>query len=282
MWLKSSPNVVRSVTGFFQKPSTLRYEVNAINSHNILGMRVDGTSYEAATRQVIDWSARPEGRYVCVANVHMVMECYDDASLQTLVNSADMVTPDGMPLVWTLGALGTPDPSRVYGPTLTLHLCEAAAKAGVPVGFYGGKEEVLATLVSNLKTKYPDLDIAYHYSPPFRPLSEEEDAQIVEDINASGARILFVGLGCPRQERWMAAHQSKLPLVSLGVGAAFDFHAGSVKQAPSWLQKAGLEWLFRFAMEPGRLWKRYLKHNPRFIYLVGKQLFQRRYRKVKA
>lgn len=256
--------------------------MNDIDSHYILGMRVDGTSYEAATQQVLEWSAKPEGRYVCVANVHMVMECFDNAGLQQLVNQADMVTPDGMPLVWTLGALGVEDPSRVYGPTLTLHLCGAAAKAGVPVGFYGGKEDVLETLTHNLRAKYPDLNIAYHFSPPFRPLTDEEDAEIVEAIKASGARILFVGLGCPRQERWMAAHASRLPVVSLGVGAAFDFHAGSVKQAPSWLQKAGLEWLFRFAMEPRRLWKRYLKHNPRFIYLVTKQLLQRRYRKVEA
>src|SRR5690606_7268495 len=140
------------------------------------------------------------------------------------------------------------------------------------VAFYGGTPEALAGLQTELTSRYPGLDIRFAYSPPFRPLTPEEDEAVVADIIASGARILFVGLGCPKQERWMAAHKERLPLVQLGVGAAFDFHAGRIKQAPSWLQDLGLEWLFRLAVEPRRLWKRYLYNNPRFIAYAAMQL----------
>jgi len=239
-------------------------------------MRVDATSYEAAAHRVCAWARDDAARYVCVANVHMTMTAVDDAGFRDLVNRADLVTPDGMPLVWMLGRLGVPDASRVYGPTLLLHVCERAAEEGVPVGFYGGTDDVLRDLRSTLEARYPGLDIAYAYAPPFRPLTPEEDASVVADIEASGARILFVGLGCPKQERWMAAHQDRLPLVQLGVGAAFAFHAGHVRQAPAWLQDRGLEWAFRLVTEPRRLWRRYLYNNPRFMVLAAWQLLRRR------
>ena len=240
----------------------------------ILGMRVDATTYKDALHKVLTWAQRGESRYVCVANVHMVMEAYDAPSFRALVNRADLVTPDGMPLVWMLRLLGMKEQERVYGPTLTLRIAEAAAQNGVPVGFYGGRPEVLHQLIENLQARYPRLQVVYAYSPPFRPLTAKEDALVVEEINASGARILFVGLGCPKQERWMAAHKGKVHAVMLGVGAAFDFHAGRLPQAPPWMQRAGLEWLFRFLVEPRRLWRRYLKHNPRFIILAMMQLFR--------
>jgi N-acetylglucosaminyldiphosphoundecaprenol N-acetyl-beta-D-mannosaminyltransferase len=151
-------------------------------------------------------------------------------------------------------------------------LCEAAALNNVPVGFYGGSPESLQDMVGNLKSFFPELNIAYTYSPPFRPLTAQEDERISRDIEASGAKILFVGLGCPKQERWMAEHKDRLNVVMLGVGAAFDFHAGRLKRAPRWLQKLGLEWVFRLIMEPRRLWKRYLRHHPRFVALVALQL----------
>lgn len=238
----------------------------------ILGMRVDPLSYEEATEKVLTWAVAGESRYVCVANVHMTMEAYDAPDFCRIVNAADLVTPDGMPLVWMLRRLGVPDQERVYGPELTLRVCEAAAREGIPVGFYGGRPEALEGLVRNLKARFPGLKVAYAYSPPFRPLTPEEDARIVEEINASGARILFVGLGCPKQERWMAEHKGRVQAVMLGVGAAFDFHAGRVRQAPVWMQRAGLEWLFRLGQEPRRLWRRYLKHNPRFLLLAFLQL----------
>jgi len=167
-----------------------------------------------------------------VATVHSVMEAWDDPGFRQVLNAADLVTPDGMPLVWMLRRLGYPDQQRVYGPDLTLHVCEAAAREGVPVGFYGGVPEALETMVSKLRRLFPGLVVAYAWSPPFRPLTPEEDAQVVREIVESGARVLFVGLGCPKQERWMGEHRGRVPAVMLGVGAAFDFHGGRVRQAP--------------------------------------------------
>lgn len=238
----------------------------------VLGMGVDGTSYEAAAHSVLHWAHRGEPRYVCLANVHMVMEAHDDPSFRALVNNADLITPDGMPLVWALRRLGVASQARVYGPTLMLHVCALAEREGIGVGLYGGTPESVTVMQDYLRQRYPALSVPYVFAPPFRALTEAEDAEVVRDILVSGARVLFVGLGCPKQERWMAAHKDRLPLVTLGVGAAFDFHSGRVKQAPRWLQLLGLEWLFRLAMEPRRLWRRYLKHNPRFLGLLGLQL----------
>jgi len=207
-----------------------------------------------------------------VANVHMAMEAYDSREFRRIVNSADLVTPDGMPLVWMLRKLGVSDQQRVYGPALMDRVCEVASRQGVPVGLYGGQRETLESLVKSMRSRFPKLRIAYAYSPPFRPLSDEEDERVVQEINNSGARILFVGLGCPKQERWMAEHKGRVQAVMLGVGAAFDFHAGKVPQAPGWMQRMGLEWLFRLATEPRRLWRRYAKHNPRFVVLALMQL----------
>jgi N-acetylglucosaminyldiphosphoundecaprenol N-acetyl-beta-D-mannosaminyltransferase len=204
----------------------------------------------------------------------MVMEGHDLPAYQQVVNGADLVTPDGMPLVWALRRLGVPAQQRVYGPDLALAVAAAAADAGIPIGLYGGREDVLADLQASYRQRFPALRVVYAHSPPFRELSAAEDAAVVQEIRDSGARILFVGLGCPKQECWMAKHRGRVPAVMLGVGAAFDFHAGRVRQAPGWLQRAGLEWLFRLFMEPRRLWYRYLKHNPRFLWLLARQLRQ--------
>jgi N-acetylglucosaminyldiphosphoundecaprenol N-acetyl-beta-D-mannosaminyltransferase len=154
-----------------------------------------------------------------------------------------------------------------------IKVVEKAALDGVPVGFIGGRLEVLNELISRLQGQFPALKVCYRFSPPFRPPLSEEDRQVVAEINRSGTRILFVGLGCPRQEFWMAEHLDRIRAVMLGVGAAFDFHAGAVPQAPSWMQNIGLEWLFRFWQEPRRLARRYLYHNPRFMFLLARQLF---------
>ncbi|MFB0516187.1 MAG: WecB/TagA/CpsF family glycosyltransferase [Candidatus Neomarinimicrobiota bacterium] len=234
---------------------------------------MDYTTYDQATRQILDMAHDGRGGYVCVCTVHMVMEGHDDPEFQRIVNGADLVTPDGMPLVWGLKLLGVREAERVYGPTLTPVVCREAAKQEVMVGFYGGTEEVLSLMQTNLKARYPSLEIAYAYSPPFRSLTAEESGQVVKDIQASGAKILFVGLGCPKQERWMASYKERLPgVVMLGVGAAFDFIAGMKPQAPGWMQRAGLEWLFRLLTEPRRLWKRYIVHNPRFMLYFAQQL----------
>ncbi|MBW2400586.1 MAG: WecB/TagA/CpsF family glycosyltransferase [Deltaproteobacteria bacterium] len=235
-------------------------------SRRILGMRVDGTTYAETTAAVVDMALSKVGGMVCVANVHMLMEAFDDREFRCLVNSADRVTPDGVPLVAALRRAGVVHAERVYGPTLTPAVCARAEQLGLSVGFYGGTDDVLAALSSELLSRYPKLDIAYLHAPPFRVLSQAEDAKVVDAIRASGVKILFVGLGCPKQERWMAAHRAPLDCVMLGVGAAFDFLAGRKRQAPSWMQGLSLEWLFRLATEPRRLWRRYLIGNSRFLY----------------
>jgi N-acetylglucosaminyldiphosphoundecaprenol N-acetyl-beta-D-mannosaminyltransferase len=249
-----------------------RMEIPSIIKNKIIGSRVDPISYAQAVQQVITWAQHHESRYVCAANVHMLMEAYDSSAFQNVVNTADLVTPDGMPLVWMLQHLGYPQQERVYGPELTMKLIEAAATQGIAIGFYGGTVETLVQLTSSFKKKYPNLKIAYSYSPPFRQLTAEEDESVIRAVNSSGTKILFIGLGCPKQEHWMAAHRDKIQAVMLGVGVAFDFHAGKKRQAPLWMQRGGLEWLFRFSQEPTRLWRRYLYHNPRFLILAIMQL----------
>ena len=234
----------------------------------ILGIRISPTSYISATDQIRTWSQVGESRYVCAANVHVVMTAYDNHSFDKVINHADLVTPDGMPLVWMLRLKGVKGQTRVYGPTLMLHVLEMAAREKIPVGFYGSTDQTLQKLIVRLKELYPDLKVAYAFSPPFRELNEQESAKIANDITASGARILFVGLGCPKQEKWMAEQHGKIPAVMLGVGAAFDFHAGTKSQAPAWMQAIGLEWFFRLIHEPRRLAGRYLYNNPRFILLA--------------
>ena len=239
----------------------------------IITINVNETSYGLASSQIKAWAQTGESRYVCAANVHMLMEAYDSPEFASMVNHADLVTPDGMPLVWMMRAKGQNRQSRVYGPTLMLYLLQAAVQEGLPVGFYGGKPAVLHELVNRMQTHYENLNVAFCYSPSFAPISLEEDAAIVEKINQSGARILFVGLGCPKQEIWMAEHRGRVNAVMVGVGAAFDFHAGLKRQAPAWMQQVGFEWLFRLLMEPKRLWRRYLYHNPRFLFLAIADLF---------
>jgi N-acetylglucosaminyldiphosphoundecaprenol N-acetyl-beta-D-mannosaminyltransferase len=234
----------------------------------IISSNVNQTTYEVVTKQVVEWAQIEVSKYICAANVHMLMKAWDDDTFWRVVNDADLVTPDGMPLVWVLRLKGCRNQQRVYGPTLMLHVLEMSARENVPVGFFGGKPEVLDSLVERMKAKYSELNVMYSYSPPFRSLTQVEDEQITGDIRRSGAKILFVALGCPKQERWMAAHRDLFSAVMVGVGAAFDFHAGVIKQAPVWVQKAGLEWLFRFFQEPRRLWKRYLIQNPRFVVLA--------------
>ena len=230
--------------------------------------KVNATSYVAAAKMVVDWAGNAESRYVCIANVHVLMEAYDSPDFRSVLNHADLVTPDGVPLVWLMRLKGERAQQRVYGPTLMLCVLEAAAQHGVPVGFYGGRPDVLRSLVKRMQERFDGLNAAFAVSPPFAAMSNKEDADLVEQINRSGIRILFVGLGCPKQEIWMAQHRGRVNAVMLGVGAAFDFHAGVKPQAPPWMQGIGLEWLFRLSTEPGRLWKRYLYHNPRFVALA--------------
>ena len=234
---------------------------------DILGVDISVSTYDSVVQRCTAWAAAGESRSVFFATVHMLMEAHDAPAFRATLNRADIVNPDGMPLVWALRALGNRSASRVYGPDTTEALLRAAHDSDIAIGFYGGSEATLAQLVERVEARYPRIRIVFTMSPPFRPLSEEEDESIAEDIAKSGARFLFVGLGCPKQENWIADHRNRIPSVLLAVGAAFDFLAGTKPQAPRWMMRSGLEWLFRLASEPRRLAGRYVKHNPRFVAL---------------
>ena len=243
-----------------------------IATTNILGVRVSAINMQQALAVIDAWIARRAPQYVCVSNVHSIMESWDDPSLRRIHNEAGLVTPDGMPLVWVSRRRGLDHVDRVYGPDLMLALCEHSVERGYRHFLYGGSEGVPERLAERLRARFPGLQIVGAYAPPFRPLTPDEDARVVQRINGAQPDVVWVGLGMPRQEQWMHAHVGRLEApVLLGVGAAFDFHAGLKKQAPRWMQRAGLEWSFRLMTEPRRLWKRYLRHNPRFVVLMMMQ-----------
>ena len=189
-----------------------------------------------------------------------------------------MVIPDGMPIVWGLRLQGIRDQMRVCGPDLTPLLCERAEADGIPVGFYGVTDDTMARLLDEAARRWPRLKVTYAYSPPFRELSQEQELAIAGEIARSGARLLFVGLGCPKQDWWTVRQLGRFPGVLLPVGAAFDFLAGTKSRPPEWIRRAGLEWVHRLATEPRRLWYRYLYHNPRFVALFIRQLIEQRVR----
>jgi N-acetylglucosaminyldiphosphoundecaprenol N-acetyl-beta-D-mannosaminyltransferase len=247
-------------------------------SIDVLGVPVSAVDYDG----VMDWmdgtvAARGRG-YICVAATHTVMVAQEDAAAMQAVRGASLVVPDGQPLVWALRALGRPLPDRVYGPDLMLKHCERAAANGTRIFLYGGRNQgALVQLTLNLRRQYPGLRVVGGCSPPFRDLDEDELDAIAQEINRTGADVVWVGIGVPKQEKWMAAMRDRLDApVLVGVGAAFDFHAGLVPQAPSWMQSAGLEWAFRLAQEPRRLWRRYLRYNPRFVAGFARQLLRSR------
>ncbi len=245
---------------------------------DVLGVGISATSYSQVAEICASWVRQKRSctvspaRYICATSVHGVMEARKSDEVRTFLNQADISTPDGMPLVWALRSFGIAGQQRVYGPTLMLRVCEEAARLGHRIFLYGGREETLGTLRDNLIRRFPDLQIAGMYSPPFRPLNPEEEQFVRRTITDAAVDILFVGLSTPKQERWMAEHKACFPgVVMFGVGAAFDFHAGRVKQAPPWMQTRGLEWLYRLGSEPGRLWKRYLLVTPWFLPLWAMQ-----------
>ncbi|MFA4966580.1 MAG: WecB/TagA/CpsF family glycosyltransferase [Thermoleophilia bacterium] len=214
---------------------------------------------------------------VCAANVHMVMEAWDDPGYRAIINGADLVVPDGQPLVWALRWLGVPQRRRVrVSPDLLVRLFAEAERSGSAVGLYGGSDQTLPQFMASLAKQWPSLRVPFAWAPPFRPLTTNEDAEVVERISAAGVRLLLVGLGCPKQERWMAEHRERLSCVMIGVGAAFDLFGGRTKEAPRWTRDIGLEWAWRLVQEPRRLWRRHARHDPRFIALLLWQIIGRR------
>jgi len=225
----------------------------------------------------LDWiDAMAESRrsgYVCVAATHTVMASQDDPALREAVLGADFTVPDGQPLVWALNLLGHDLGDRVYGPDLMDRACERAARTGRRMYLYGGRDQgALVQLTRNLRLRHPGLQIVGGYVPPYRELTREEEAAVGADIQRSGAEVVWVGIGVPKQEKWMAHMTPRLRShVLVGVGAAFDFHGGLIPQAPAVMQRMGLEWAFRLAQEPRRLWRRYLRYNPRFVAGFARQ-----------
>jgi N-acetylglucosaminyldiphosphoundecaprenol N-acetyl-beta-D-mannosaminyltransferase len=246
----------------------------------VLGVPLALTDYERTLDWIDAMVAERRRGYVCVAAVHTVMACAEDPELRAAVLGSSLTVPDGQPLVWAMNALGHHLSDRVYGPELMARACARAAAGGTRMFLYGGRNQgALVQLALELRTRYPGLQIVGGHAPPFHPLTDEERDAVVDEIDRAQADVVWVGIGVPKQEKWMAAMRDRLQApVLIGVGAAFDFHAGLVPQAPAWMQRLGLEWAFRLAQEPRRLWKRYLRYNPLFVIGFLRQWLRHRAR----
>ncbi|MBI3895972.1 MAG: WecB/TagA/CpsF family glycosyltransferase [Acidobacteria bacterium] len=239
----------------------------SVPSIHLLGVRVNMLQIPDVIGRMEEWIRNRDGtHYITLTNVHSVVEAQHNAAFREVLCAADLSVPDGMPLVWLGRSRGHSLRRRVYGPDLLWDFCKETHQEGFGHFFYGGAPGVAEALIESLRSNCPLLKIVGTYSPPFRPLTPEEDGQIVETINRAAPEILWVGLGCPKQERWMYEHRQRLQVpVMVGVGQAFDIYAGRIRQAPRWMRESGFEWLFRLFHEPRRLWKRYLVYNTEFI-----------------
>lgn len=239
----------------------------------ILSLNITVKNYDNMLENIIYLSKHNISSYICVANVHMCIEAYDNPEFRDIVNSADMVTPDGMPLAKGIKWLYGIEQDRVAGMDLLPDLLAASEQQGLKVYFYGGSEATQRATEAYVKKEYPQLDAVGFYSPPFRALTEEEEVQIISDIHRTGAQIVFVALGCPKQEKWMSSMKGKINACMIGIGGALPVLIGEQKRAPKWMQELSLEWFYRFIQEPKRLFKRYAYTNSKFIYLLLKQKF---------
>jgi exopolysaccharide biosynthesis WecB/TagA/CpsF family protein len=240
---------------------------------NVLGVRVYRTTYDEAVRQILDAARKRRSFAVTALAVHGLMSGVSNKEFGARLNQFDLVTPDGQPLRWSLNWLGSPKlADRVYGPTLTLRVCEASVKQRIGIYLFGSTPAVVQKMATNLESRFPKINIAGIQPDRFRNATPHEDLEDIERINSSGAGIVLVGRGCPRQEDWIYEHIGRVNAAMLAVGAAFDFIAGTLPQAPPLMQKYGFEWLFRLAAEPRRLWKRYLVTNSSFLYNISLQL----------
>lgn len=254
------------------KPGSGTPPPNRLRGAAILGSFIDAISWSTTIDSIHRWSAARESRYVCICNAHSLVTARHDPAFREALSGADMSTPDGMPVAWMLRRMGFPRQQRINGPDLMWSYCEVAERLHEPVFLYGSTLATLTALRQRLLATFPTLQIVGTCSPPFRSLTPQEDDEIVDLIKTSEARIVFVSLGCPKQELWMADHRGRIDAVMVGVGAAFDYHAGTLRRAPVWMQQHGLEWLHRLYSEPRRLWKRYLLTNTLFVFGAAWQL----------
>jgi len=249
--------------------------MNERRTGQVIGSAIDVLGWGEAVQRLGVWSREKKSRVVCICNSHSLVTARQDAAFAEVLRLAEMCTPDGAPVAWMLRRLGHPGQPRINGPDLMWRYCAWAAANGEAIYLYGGSDATLALLQRRLLAAFPALRIAGAHAPPFRALSAAEDVAVVDAINASGAGTVWVSLGCPKQELWMQAHRGRVQAVMLGVGAAFDYHAGTLRRAPPWAQRAGLEWLHRLLSEPRRLWRRYLVTNTLFVLAAARQLLGR-------
>ena len=248
-----------------QKKTQEPDSANSRTTCSVIGTPIDVISWKDIITKITIWSAIRESRYICICNSHSVVTAKQNAKFNVVLKNADLSTPDGAPVAWSIRQAGHRHQSRINGPDLMWRYCESISDTNHSIYLYGGQPETLKKLTNKLSVAFPNLKIAGSYSPPFRNLSDQEDEAIVKDINESGAGVVWVSLGCPKQEIWMAEHKGRINATMIGVGAAFDYHAGTINRAPIWMQKNGLEWFHRLCSEPRRLWKRYLITNTLFI-----------------
>lgn len=241
---------------------------------SVIDVPIDCLSWASALETVSHLADTGRGHYVCICNVHSVVTAKHDPDFFDVLAGADMATADGAPVAWLMRRMGSVGQTRINGPDLMWAYCKAASQRAEPIFLYGGTQSTLDILQATLTEQMPGLVIAGAYSPPFRALTPEEDAQVVDMINASGAKTVWVSLGCPKQELWMAEHRDRVNAVMIGVGAAFDYHAGVIQRAPRWMQNNGLEWFHRLCSEPRRLFKRYFVTNTLFLYYASRQLLK--------
>jgi N-acetylglucosaminyldiphosphoundecaprenol N-acetyl-beta-D-mannosaminyltransferase len=242
---------------------------------SVIGAPIDVVYWGGAVATLLRWAAAGERRYVCACNVHSVVTAQRDPALAGAVRDADMVLPDGAPVAWLMRRSGFAAQQRVSGPDLMWRYFAAAAPYGESIFLYGASDDMLRRLSARIAAKFPGLRIAGTHAPPFRALTPDEDQAVVDMINASGATTVWIALGCPKQEVWMAEHRERIGAVLVGVGAAFAFHAGVMRRAPRWMQRLSLEWLHRLLSEPRRLWRRYLTTNTVFVLAAMRQLMRR-------
>jgi len=253
----------------------IRAEGNTRIGAYVLETFVDSIDWDGALRSIHRWARFRQSRTICCCNVHSVISVRRDVAVYSAIHGADLVTPDGMPIVWMMRRLGFATQQRINGPDLMWKACAMAARQRLAIFLYGSSDATLLALQACLRKHFPDIRIAGVISPPFRNLSVIENECMVARINRSGASLVFVSLGCPRQELWMAQHRGRVRAVMIGVGAAFDYHAGTLTRAPAWMQAHGLEWLYRLCVEPRRLWKRYALTNSLFVLGAARQLLTR-------
>lgn len=244
---------------------------------SLLGIGIDVGPMSAFVERIMMLARSRRSSYVCVANAHMTVEASRDQDFSAIMASADLVTPDGMPLVWSLKLLHRVTQERVAGMDLFPVLLTEAERLRLKIYFYGSTKQVLEDLVDRARNEHPELQIAGWHSPPFRPLSVDEEQKVIEEINASNADMVLVSLGCPKQERWMSRQKGRIQGVMIGLGGAISVYTGRHRRAPAWMRRYCLEWLFRLMQEPGRMWRRYLVTNTLFLLLLGRELWTKKF-----